>query len=79
MSRRQSWPDATEVLSKALRKGGLQDEANVNLLLGISFYHQKNASAARKHFVAAKEASARGGTARKSAVQWLTVLDRERS
>ena len=45
----ESWPDASAALAKALEKGGLEDEASVNLLLGISLYHQQRPRDARKH------------------------------
>ncbi len=74
----ESWLDATAALAKALDKGGLDDEASVNLLLGISLYHQQKPADARKRFAMAKAAAKKGATTRRSAVQWLTVLKRER-
>jgi len=73
----ESWTDASAALSKALAKGGLEDEASVNLLLGISLYHQQKLTAARKHFTSAKADAKEGKTTRRSAVQWLAVLARE--
>ena len=73
----ESWSDASTALSKALVKGGLEDKASVSLLLGISLYHQQKPGAARKHFRSAKANAREGKTTRKSAVQWLAVLDRE--
>lgn len=73
----ESWRAATAALSKAIDKGGLKDVASVNLLLGISFYHQQQSAAARRHFRAAKAAAKKGETTGTSAVQWLKVLDRE--
>ena len=73
----ESWPDASAALAKALDKGGLEDEANVNLLLGISLYHQLKPADARRHFAVAKAAAKKGETTRRAAVQWLKVLDSE--
>ena len=73
----ESWSDASAALSKALAKGDLKDKASVNLLLGISLYHQQKPAAARKHFMSAKAGAKEEQTTRKSAVQWLAVMDRE--
>jgi len=73
----ESWRAASTALSKAIEKGGLDDVASVNLLMGISLYHQQQAAAARRHFRAARAAAEKGEATRRSAAQWLAVLDRE--
>jgi len=72
---REQWGDASEALVEALEKGELNNPGSTNLLLGISFYHQKQTSRARRHFTAALSDEKTS----KSAKQWLDLLAREQA
>jgi tetratricopeptide (TPR) repeat protein len=72
---REQWKDASEALKSAIEKGDLHDEATTHLLLAISFYHQKQYQNAIKHLKAARRSETE--TIRKSANQWLLLVDRE--
>ena len=47
---RNKWAEAAQALQSGLRKGGLRDSGNANLLLGIAQYNQKNWGAATDAF-----------------------------
>ena len=47
---RSEWGDAAKALQNGLRKGGLKDQGNAQLLLGISQFNQKNYGAAGEAF-----------------------------
>jgi tetratricopeptide (TPR) repeat protein len=51
---RSKWSEAAQALQAALRKGGLKDSANANVLLGIAHFNQKNWSAASDAFTRAR-------------------------
>jgi tetratricopeptide (TPR) repeat protein len=70
---REEWREASEALLHALEKGGLDDEAGVNLLLGISYYNLDRPDRARKHFIEARVDE----TIREGADQWLAVMENE--
>ena len=70
---REDWNEAAEALSAAIKKGELHDAGSTNLMLGIARYHQKRATSARRHFMAALGHD----TSRESAEKWILLLDRE--
>lgn len=47
---RNEWASAVTALQNGLRKGGLRDTGNAQLLLGIAQYNQKNYAGAREAF-----------------------------
>jgi len=47
---RSEWAAAATALQNALRKGGLKDTGNAQVLLGIAQFNQKNYAAARESF-----------------------------
>ena len=70
---REEWAEASSALAKAIEKGDLDDPGGVNLLLGISYYHQKQLDRARKHFAAARSSE----SSRDSASSWLDLMEQE--
>lgn len=69
----EEWQDAAKALQNALAKGGLPDAANAELLLGISYYNEKQLGEARTWFARAQKSS----TTRSQAKTWLEHIDRE--
>lgn len=67
------WEDAEGAFESAIKKGGLQKEGNVYLLLGMSRFYQKNYELARKAFEDAKK----DDSIVKLADQWLNYLQQE--
>lgn len=51
---RSEWAAAAKALQSALRKGGLKDAGNANLLLGIALFNQKNYDGAKDAFTRAR-------------------------
>lgn len=47
---RKQWPEAVEALQQALKKGGLEDTGEANLLLGIALFNQDRLGDALKYF-----------------------------
>ena len=72
---REQWSEASAALLKATEKGELDNPGNTNLLLGISYYHQRKSSQARRHFTAALSDEKTS----KPAGQWLSLLAREQA
>jgi tetratricopeptide (TPR) repeat protein len=54
---RSDWGGASEALGKGLKKGGLKDTGNAQLLLGIALYNQKKLTQAEEWFKKAKSSS----------------------
>ena len=71
----EAWTEAESTLGKALEKGALQRPGETQLLLGIARYNRKQFRAAESAFRAAQ----RHPSQRKSATQWLRLIDRERA
>lgn len=69
----EKWGPAATALKNALTKGGLADPANAALLLGISFYNEKQLAEARSWFARAQKSNA----TRDQAQTWLEHIDRE--
>lgn len=67
------WNQAAQALQSALQKGGLADPANAELLLGISYYNEKQLPKARDWFARAQKSS----STRQQAQTWLEHVDRE--
>ena len=70
---REKWGEAADALAQGIEKGELENKGSANLLLGISYYHQKQSARARKHFNAAISDE----TTSKPATQWLELIRRE--
>jgi tetratricopeptide (TPR) repeat protein len=69
----EQWEDAATALRKALEKGGLDDPASAQLLLGITCYNEKKLQEARTWFARAQRSS----PTRQEAETWLQHVDRE--
>lgn len=69
----EEWQAAADALRKAFEKGGLDDPASVQLLLGFSLYNERKLSEARTWFSRAQQSAA----ARAQAETWLERIDRE--
>jgi Tfp pilus assembly protein PilF len=70
---REDWNQATQMLQKALEKGGLKDAGNTQLLLGISYYNDQRVEQARSSFARARQHDA----TREAADRWITHIERE--
>lgn len=70
---REKWSDATQALSRAVSKGGLEAPGEAMLLMGIAHYSNKSLPKARRWFVRARA----HGDARKEANTWIQYVDRE--
>jgi tetratricopeptide (TPR) repeat protein len=70
---REDWAHATQMLQKALDRGGLKDAGNTQLLLGISYYNDQRVEQARSSFARARQ---HDGT-REAADRWITHIERE--
>jgi tetratricopeptide (TPR) repeat protein len=70
---REDWPDASDALRLAIDRGNLKSTGDAMLLMGISYYNQKQPSTARVCFEKAKGYSA----SRSHAEGWLLHLDEE--
>jgi len=71
--RREEWPQALAQLQKGLDKGGLDDEGNALLLVGITLYSDQQPRSARPWF----QRALKHDSSRKQASSWIDVLDRE--
>ncbi len=70
---REEWGRATEMLQKAVQKGGLKSFGNAQLLLGICYYNDQRVDQARSSFARAREHEA----TREAAERWITHIERE--
>jgi tetratricopeptide (TPR) repeat protein len=68
-----NWEAAEESVRQALKKGGLRDEGNARLLMGMAQFNQKHFRDARRSFAQAGQAP----KTEKLARQWLAYLERE--
>lgn len=66
----EDWKLASSYFRKAIKRGGLKSEPQVNLLLGVCFFNQKDYEQARKAFLSA----AKDEKTEKAALQWLQHL-----
>jgi tetratricopeptide (TPR) repeat protein len=70
---REEWNQATQMLQKAIEKGGLKDAGNTQLLLGICYYNDQRVDQARSSFARARQHDA----TREAADRWITHIERE--
>jgi tetratricopeptide (TPR) repeat protein len=70
---REEWEPAVGALRQALDKGGLRDEGDAHLLIGIARYNQKQIEAARASFARARNEE----KTRQAADRWLQHIARE--
>ena len=70
---REDWTEATALIEKALKKGGLEDEGRAQLLLGISHYSDDHTESARSAFLLAQKHE----SSRKDAKAWLDHIARQ--
>ncbi|MCG8588173.1 MAG: tetratricopeptide repeat protein [Proteobacteria bacterium] len=70
---REAWKEAEATLRKAIRKGELKDQGQVQLLLGISRYNLKKWDGAKKAFQAAAKSEKHAA----SAAQWMRHVARD--
>jgi tetratricopeptide (TPR) repeat protein len=70
---REDWKEATGLIQKALRKGGLEDPGKAHLLLGISYYGDDHRESARTAFRQARKHE----STRADATAWLEHIDRQ--
>jgi len=70
---REEWSEAAELFQQAIRKGGLEDPGNAELLLGISYYNAESVDRARAYFSRARKHE----STRAQADNWLTHIERE--
>lgn len=71
----EKWGLAVKSLNKGLLKGNLKQPGNAHLLLGMSYYEQKNFKQARQAFIKAKKYK----NTRQAARQWLEYIVSENS
>lgn len=65
------WADAATALESALDKGGLRDEAQVQLLMGMALYNQEKCSAAKPYFERARSST----NSRATANSFIALID----
>jgi tetratricopeptide (TPR) repeat protein len=70
---REDWKEATELIQKAIAKGGLEDAGKAQLLLGISYYSDDHPDSARVAFQRALQSE----STRTEATAWLEHIDRQ--
>lgn len=70
---REEWEQASELVQKALEKGGLEDPGRAQLLLGISLYSEGRVEQARSVFVRARAHD----SSRTEANAWLEHIAHE--
>lgn len=70
---REDWGRATEMLEKAVEKGGLKNAGNTQLLLGISYYNDQRVEQARSSFARARQDDA----TREAADKWIDHIEKE--
>ena len=67
---RSDWGGASEALGKGIKKGGLKDTGNAQLMLGIALYNQKKLTEAEQWFEKAKSSE----KSRKTAEGYLQLI-----
>jgi len=72
---REDWTEATELIEKAIEKGGLLDVGKAQMLLGISRFGDDHPKAARRAFRRAREHE----STRVDANAWLDHIERQSS
>jgi tetratricopeptide (TPR) repeat protein len=70
---REDWNEATALILKAIKKGGLEDAGKAHLLLGISYYSDDRPESARTAFRLARKHE----STRTDAKAWLEHLARQ--
>jgi len=70
---RENWTEATQLIKKAITKGGLDDTGKAHLLLGISYYSDDHTEPA---LVAFRRAQQHKST-RTEATAWLAHIERQ--
>jgi tetratricopeptide (TPR) repeat protein len=70
---REDWKEATALIQKAIKKGGLEDAGKAELLLGISYYSDQNPDLARTAFRRAREHE----STESDAIAWLEHISRQ--
>ncbi len=70
---REDWKEATALIQKAIKKGGLDDAGKAHLLLGISYYSDYHPESARTAFRRAR----RHESTRTDAQAWLEHIARQ--
>jgi len=70
---REDWKEATELIRKAIEKGGLEDTGRAQLLLGISYYSDDLTGPALTAFRIAQQHA----STRKEATAWLAHIERQ--
>ncbi|MBW2287246.1 MAG: tetratricopeptide repeat protein [Deltaproteobacteria bacterium] len=70
---REDWKEATGLLQKAIKKGGLDDAGKAHLLLGISYFSDDHPESARTAFQRAWKHE----STRTEATAWLQHIDRQ--
>ncbi len=70
---REDWKEATGLIQKAIKKGGLEDVGKAYLLLGISYYSDDHPESARTAFRRARKHE----STRTDAKAWLEHLARQ--
>jgi hypothetical protein len=70
---REDWTEATELIQKAIKKGGLKDTGKAHLLLGISYFSDDQPESARTAFGRASNHE----STRSDAITWLDHIDRQ--
>ena len=67
---RSDWGGASDALNKGIKKGGLKDAGNAQLMLGIALYNQKKLTEAEQWFEKAKSSE----KSRKTAEGYLQLI-----
>jgi tetratricopeptide (TPR) repeat protein len=67
---RSNWTGASDALGKGIKKGGLKDAGNAQLMLGIALYNQKKMEEAQSWFEKAKSSD----KSRKTAEGYLVLI-----
>ena len=70
---REQWGQAAKPLQMAVKKGGLRDPGNAQLLLGIAYYNGERVSQALSSFVRARQHD----STRSAADNWILHIERE--
>ena len=70
---REDWSEATELIEKAITKGGLKDAGKAHLLLGISYYSDDHPESARTAFRLARKHE----STETDATAWLDHIARQ--
>jgi tetratricopeptide (TPR) repeat protein len=72
---RSDWGGASDALNKGLKKGGLKDTGNAQLMMGIALYNQKKLDEAEPWFEKAKSSE----KSRKTAEGYLQIIQSQKS